>query len=43
MVQVGDFSVHLVDAETKTPFKEHVKDGKTYAEVEPDIDYFIAV
>lgn len=43
MVQVGDFTVHIVDAETNIPFKEHLKDGKTFAEVEPDIDYFIAI
>jgi hypothetical protein len=36
-----DFSVELVEAETKKPFKEHRKDGKYYVEVEPDIEYYI--
>jgi len=43
MVQQGDFTVQLVDAETKVPFKEHYKDDKVYVEVEPDIDYFISM
>ena len=44
MVQIGEFSVRLVDAETKISFKEHTApDGKTYAEVEPNQEYFIAV
>ena len=44
MVRIGEFSVRLVDAETKIPFKEHTaSDGKTYAEVEPNQEYFIAV
>lgn len=41
MVQEGDFLFELVDAETKLPFKEHVKDDKVYVEVEPDAEYFI--
>jgi hypothetical protein len=42
MVVVGNFSVRLVNAETKEPFKEHTgPDGKIYAEVEPDLEYFI--
>lgn len=44
MVVVGDYSVRLVNAETKEPFKEHVgPDGKFYAEVEPDLEYFIEI
>jgi len=45
MVKVGDFSLELVDATTKVPFKEHVapSDGQFYAEVEPGLDYFISV
>ena len=33
MVKVGDFSLQLVDATTKEPFKEHVAptDGQSYA------------
>ena len=33
MVKVGDFSLELVDATTKVPFKEHVapSDGQSYA------------
>ena len=33
MVKVGDFSLQLVDANTKEPFKEHVapSDGQSYA------------
>ncbi len=44
MVRLGKFKLELVHATTKTPFKEHEgKDGKTYAEVEPDVEYFIRV
>ena len=44
MVKVGDFTVQLVAAETKEPFKEHTApDGQVYAEVEPDMDYFISL
>ncbi len=44
MVKVGDYTVQLVAADTKEPFKEHTApDGQVYAEVEPDMDYFIAV
>lgn len=41
MVREGDLIIELVEANTKTPFKEHLKDGKVYVETEPDIDYFI--
>ena len=43
MVQIGDFIVELVYAETKKPFREHTKDTKIYVEVEPDIEYFISI
>ena len=43
MVQIGDFIVELVCAETKKPFQEHIKDAKVYVEVEPDIEYFISI
>jgi hypothetical protein len=41
MVQSGDFTIHLVNAETKEPLKEHEHSGQTYVEAEPDLDYFI--
>eukprot|EP00588_Corethron_pennatum_P034021 CAMPEP_0194346230 /NCGR_PEP_ID=MMETSP0171-20130528/105309_1 /TAXON_ID=218684 /ORGANISM="Corethron pennatum, Strain L29A3" /LENGTH=320 /DNA_ID=CAMNT_0039113327 /DNA_START=70 /DNA_END=1030 /DNA_ORIENTATION=+ len=38
------FTVELVDAISGEPFAEHAgPDGKTYAEVEPDAEYFIKV
>lgn len=43
MVNVGEFEVQLVEAESKTPFKEFEKDGKIYVEVEPDVEYFVAI
>lgn len=44
MVVIGDYSVRLVDAETKEPFKEHQgPGGTTFAEAEPDIDYLIEI
>ena len=43
MVQHGDFVVELVEANTKMPFKEHSHDDKTFFEVEPDQEYFIAI
>jgi hypothetical protein len=43
MVVEGDFKIELVDAQTKAPYKEHNKDGKTYAEVEPDAEYLISI
>jgi hypothetical protein len=43
MVQHGDFKIELVYADTKMPFKEHIKDGKIYVEVEPDVEYFISI
>uniref|UniRef100_A0A7S1B9B7 Uncharacterized protein n=1 Tax=Corethron hystrix TaxID=216773 RepID=A0A7S1B9B7_9STRA len=36
------FSVQLIDADTRVPFKEHTgNDGKIYVEVEPEKEYFI--
>ena len=45
MVKVGHFTVQLVRADTKEPFKEHTKHSNEhiYAEVEPDVDYFVCV
>lgn len=43
MVQQGDFKVELVQAQSKVPFSEHKHEGKTYVEVEPDSEYFVAV
>lgn len=43
MVHQGEFEATLVEAVSKTPFKEHQKDGKVYCEVEPDIEYFISI
>ncbi len=44
MVVQGKFTLELIDAVTKTPFMEHRgKDGNTYAEVEPEIEYFIRI
>ena len=42
--QGSKYTVELVDAETKIPFKEHcAPDGRVFVEVEPDIDYLIMV
>lgn len=44
MVKNGDFSVTLVEAESKIQFREHTAaDGSSYAVVEPDAEYFIRV
>ena len=44
MVRKGNITVELVEAKTKKKFQEHIaKMGKIYAEVEPDIDYFVCV
>jgi hypothetical protein len=45
MVQQGDFLVEIVEAESKVSFKEHTRstDGKVFAEVEPDIEYFVHI
>ena len=42
--QGSKYTVELVDAETKIPFKEHcAPDGRVFVEVEPNIDYLIMV
>jgi len=44
MVKKGHFTVELVNAITKEPFKEHTDcNGQTYVEVEPEAEYFIHV
>jgi hypothetical protein len=43
MVVKGDFQIEIVEAQTKVPYKEHTKDGKTYAEVEPNAEYWISI
>ncbi len=43
MVVEGGFRVELVDANTKIPYKEHTKDGKTYVEGDPDAEYFVSL
>lgn len=43
MVVQGAFRVELVEASTKNPFPEHSKDGNTYVEVEPDVEYFVSI
>ena len=43
MVRVHDFSVELVEADTKQPFKEHPGRNRFngYVEVEPGVEYLI--
>ena len=45
MVIKGPFQVSLVRADSKDVFKEHINvvNGEIYAEVEPDMEYFIRV
>ena len=43
MVKVGDFTVELVRADTKEAFKEHIGPSGVYAEVEPDVEYFVCL
>ena len=43
MVKKGRFTVELVSADAKVAFMEHTKDGKTYAEVEPKVKYFVRI
>jgi hypothetical protein len=43
MVIRSGFRVELAEACTKKAFKEHIKDGKVYFEVEPDTEYFVSV
>jgi len=39
----GAFKFELVEAETKTPFKEHNHAGKVYVEAEPGAEYFVSI
>jgi hypothetical protein len=46
MVRQGDFIVEIVEAESKTRFKEeHTRksDGTVFVEVEPKIEYFVHI
>jgi hypothetical protein len=43
MVVRSGLEIQLVYADTKIPMKEFEKDGKIYVEVEPDVEYFIAI
>jgi hypothetical protein len=43
MVKKGRFTVELVNADTKTAFKEHTKDTEIYVEAEPDAEYFVRI
>jgi hypothetical protein len=46
MVQKGDFTVEIVNADTKEPFLEHkgpAPNYETFVEVEPDMEYYIKV
>lgn len=43
MVNLGPFSVQLLHAESKMPFKEHLHNGQAYVEAEPNADYFISI
>ena len=43
MVQQGDFTVEIVEANTKAPFKEHKKADQVYVEVEPGLEYYVNV
>ena len=44
MVRIGDFSLELVEAESKKAFKEHTgpsPENRVFAEVEPGVEYFM--
>ena len=43
MVRKGGFTVELVNADTKTAFREHTHHGEIYVEVEPEAEYFIRI
>ena len=43
MVVKNRFTVRLVEAVSKQPFKEHTRGEQVYAEVEPGAEYFIEV
>ena len=41
-MKTGDFSLELINAETRQPIKEFTApDGKVYIEAEPDLEYFV--
>ena len=42
MVQLGDFSIQLVEPHSKKPYREHYHGGKTYVEINHGAEYFIA-
>lgn len=39
----GGFKIELVEANTKTSYKEHYSDGKVFVEVEPNAEYFVSI
>ena len=41
MIEKGDYSFEVMNNETGQAFLEHNKDGISYVEVEPDVQYFI--
>ena len=44
MVRKGNFELRLIYEDTKVPFKEHAHtDGKVYAEVEPNVEYYLQI
>jgi hypothetical protein len=43
MVKKGRFTVELVEADSKAPFKEHAKNNETYVEAQPDAEYFVRI
>jgi hypothetical protein len=43
MVKQSDFTVRLVEANSKQPFKEHYHNGKVYVGVKPDLEYYISI
>ena len=43
MVQLGDFSIQLVEAQSKNAFPEYYQDEKTYVEIPNGTKYFISI
>jgi hypothetical protein len=43
MVKQSDFTVRLVEANSKQPFKEHYHNGKVYVGVKSDLEYYISI
>ena len=41
MIEKGDYSFEVMNNETGQALLEHNKDGISYVEVEPDVQYFI--